>query len=236
MNRGKAKCEGLNELTCFQLQCEPLRPRDRIQIRHRYAERSSAFDPGVFDQPDWTLYSGYFQSERYFADCAAQIRGELRFQPELEAFADRYVRRLREQHPHCTLVAVHVRRGDYLEIWAKGRFRVLTPDYFHLAAELLPPGRRFYLIFSNDPRWCRRNLRFRDWNFEFCESESHWHDLAVMSRCEQFIISPSTFSWWGAWLSTHPAKAVITPRPWFGPNSEFDARDIVPDRWIKLAC
>jgi hypothetical protein len=236
LNEGQPKARGQNELSCFRLRYTPLEETDRSQFRQRYAEHSCGYDPNVFEQPDWTVYEGYFQSEKYFAEVAAQIRQELRFQADIEAVADREVRRFRELHPDRSLVAVHVRRGDYLKSWAIGRFRVLPPSYFQTAAELLPPGPRLYVIFSNDAKWCRRNLRFRDWAREFCQTESHWHDLAVMSRCDHFIMSPSTFSWWAAWLSTHPAKVVVTPCPWFGPSGEYDSRDIVPDRWIKLEC
>ena len=230
------KCQGKNELTQFRVHYGHLNDDDRPKLHRKYTERSSAYDPNVFEQPDWTLFDGYFQSERYFADIAAQVRQEVRFVPTIEAAADHYIARLRKEYPRHNVVALHVRRGDYLAKWALGRFRVLPPAYFHAGAEYLPPGDRVYLVFSDDMPWCRRKLRRRGWNIEYCETESHWHDLAVLSRCDHFIISPSSFSWWGAWLATNPRKVVVTPRPWFGPMITLDPRDIVPQEWIQLAC
>lgn len=230
------RSKGRNELTCFQMQYGHLQADDRSKLRQQYTEQSAAYDPNVFEQPDWTLFNGYFQSEKYFADIAAQVRREVRFVPSIEAAADHYIARLKIEYPQCSVVALHVRRGDYLAKWATGRFRALPPAYFCAAAELLPPGDRVYLVFSDDLRWCRRKLRRRGWRIEYCETESHWHDLAVLSRCDHFIISPSTFSWWGAWLASNPQKAVVAPRPWFGPKMNHDCRDIVPSSWIQLAC
>jgi hypothetical protein len=58
-------------------------------------------------------------------------------------------------------------------------------------------------------------------------------DLRLMSHGQHFIIANSTFSWWGAWLSRHPAKQVIAPRRWFQSEAAAD-RDIVPEAWTAI--
>ena len=104
-------------------------------------------------------------------------------------------------------------------------------------ADRLPPGDRVYLVFSDDILLVPPEALIPcGWNIEYCQTESHWLDLAIVSRCDHFIISPSTFSWWGAWMANNPAKVVVTPKPWFGPKQGLDARDIVPAGWHQLAC
>ncbi len=60
-------------------------------------------------------------------------------------------------------------------------------------------------------------------------------DLCLMSLCDDFIIANSTFSWWGAWLSSNQNKQIIAPSTWFGPNnSHLDTRDLIPNSWKIL--
>lgn len=232
------KTKGRTELGCFRLQYAALRPEDSVRLRHKYSETTKGFDPNVFDQPDETLFTGFFQTEKYFADIAPQIRAEARFLPKIEATAERYIGFLRGQYPGRSIVAMHVRRGDYLKRWARKKLRVMRAKYFFAATEMLPPGDNLFLVFSDDMRWCRRKIRHRRWAIEYCQTDSHVLDLAIMSRCDHFIISPSSFSWWGAWLAANPRKVVVAPKPWFGPKMEpdfADSPDIAPPSWLRLA-
>jgi hypothetical protein len=212
-----------------------LQSGDCNKFTNTYCEKSSAYDPAVFDQPDGTLFRGYFQSERYFAGIEAEMRRQFQFVPSIAAAADSHMAHLRSRYPRCDVVALHVRRGDYFSKWVRGKFRVMRPRYFHEAAELLPPADRVYLVFSDDRAWCRRKMHRRLWAVEFCHAESHFHELAIMSRCDHFLISPSSFGWWGAWLASNPAKVVVAPRPWFGPKLDPGRCDVAPDRWLRLA-
>ena len=51
-----------------------------------------------------------------------------------------------------------------------------------------------------------------------------------MSLCSDFIIANSSYSWWGAWLSS--SKQVIAPKNWFGaPLGGNDLSDLYCEGW-----
>jgi hypothetical protein len=52
-----------------------------------------------------------------------------------------------------------------------------------------------------------------------------------MLHCKHFIVANSSFSWWGAWLSSNPNKIVCAPQRWF--KSTYEG-DIVPKSWIRV--
>ena len=37
-------------------------------------------------------------------------------------------------------------------------------------------------------------------------------DLYLLTKCKYFIVAPSTFSWWGAWLSKRKGKICVRPK------------------------
>lgn len=57
--------------------------------------------------------------------------------------------------------------------------------------------------------------------------------MYLMSQCKNFIIANSSFSWWGAWLSSSPEKVVVCPTQWFG-DKDLDTSDLIPKEWIRM--
>ena len=73
-----------------------------------------------------------------------------------------------------------------------------------------------YLFFSDDLSWVKRQFGNKDNNY-YIEDYGKFEDyqeLMIMSRCRNFIIANSTFSWWAAWLCSYENKVVIMPRVW----------------------
>ena len=67
-------------------------------------------------------------------------------------------------------------------------------------------------------------------SFIISEQADSYHDLYMMSQCNDFIIANSSFSWWGAWLANK--GRVIAPKQWFGPNNaHLNTKDLYPDHW-----
>jgi hypothetical protein len=137
-------------------------------------------------------------------------------------------------------IAVHVRRGNYLN--APHLFPVCGPDYYRKALDLLPEGN--VIVFSDDPRWCAENLswmRPREVvGFTVTERlETHvdgnpdYLDLFLMTHCDHHVIANSSFSWWGAFLSGN--RAPIHPARWYGPGfPDLDASLMFVPGWIGV--
>lgn len=147
---------------------------------------------------------GYWQTEKYFVDIADQIREEFAL-PKAE----------------LGRVAVHVRRGDYLQF--PQVFHTQGVDYYEQARKEFP-GCEF-LAFSDDPEWAKENLPWAD----VIEGNPPIVDMALMASCDGIIMANSSFSWWAAWLGN---KKVVAPSKWF--TCSHDTRDLIPDRWIKI--
>ena len=131
------------------------------------------------------------------------------------------------------VVSVHVRRGDRGDALDGPDARpVLDAAYYERAVRHFGKGFRF-LVFGDDPEWCRRHFTGPDTTV--VSGEPDYVDLFLMSRCRHHIIANSTFSWWGAWLNPRDDKVVVAPERWFGPaKSHYSTRDLLPQSWVRL--
>jgi len=151
---------------------------------------------------------GYWQSEKYFADIADQVRKEF-YLPKASIEDD--------------MVAVTVRRGDYLSL--PDVFHNLGESYYRDALKIFPGYT--VVVFSDDPAWCIKNI---DWADYVMPCNTAITDLSLLSSFKNHIIANSSFGWWGAWLAN--GNTVVSPRDWF--TNGLDTTDLIPDRWIRI--
>jgi hypothetical protein len=124
-------------------------------------------------------------------------------------------------------VALHVRRGDYL-LSEKSK-NLLSLEYFANCLAKFDLSRSNVFVFSDDIDWCKSN--FIGEFFRFVEEKDPLKSLKLMAYCDDFIVSPSTFSWWGAWLSENEDKLVIYPNP-YNEDSEDIWKELPQQNWI----
>lgn len=156
--------------------------------------------------------NGYFQSESYFPS--------FRISPSI------LERSLIQTSPGC--IFMHVRRGDYLNVYNKHHCVNLL-SYYRRALSLIDPSIPIFVC-SDDMPWCREELpRIYDdlvsqnrWIFN---TQTDTDTLTIMRTCLGGICANSTFSWWGAYFSER--REVYMPDTWGFPPLP-PARDIHP--------
>lgn len=170
------------------------------------------------------------------------------FQPSEMALGKiREIHWFRELPRPC--LSIHVRRGDNAK--APNNCHPLRPwHYYESAIEELDGQFESIVVFSDDPEWCRTAFQGYQLKYDISFFEgvprvkehevgyrtnpfSDWLDLQVMSMCDLHILSNSTYSWWGAFLSHDPAP--IYPWPFFGSDLDYiDCSLMFPDTWQRI--
>jgi len=169
------------------------------------------------------LIKGYFQSEKYFLKNKQDVVDKLNqglneFKPQVRKYLDSI--------PGLK-VAVHIRRGDYLN--NPSIHPTCTKEYYQKALESFSFMKYTPIFVSDDIKWCKENFKG-----EFSPFKDELEDLTLLSMCNDNIIANSTFSWWGAYLNQSKIKVVVSPKQWFGENGPQDTQDIIPNNWIKI--
>jgi hypothetical protein len=207
-----------------------------FEQRSYVQQEGNAFEPRLLKiKPCNYLYiEGYWQSERYFQDIEDVIRSDLSITPPLDDTNLQAANKIQQ----CTAIAVHVRFFDKPTIQGNNN---ATADYYERALSEMDKRipNAHYFLFSDDVLAARSLLGLPD---ERMTPISHnqgdeyaYADLWLMTQCKHFIIANSTFSWWGAWLSTCQEKIIIAPG--FvseGSKTAWGFDGLLPEGWIKI--
>lgn len=163
---------------------------------------------------------GYFQSRKYFEKHEAFIREQ--FTPSQEIYNKL---NLKYNALHGINCAIHVRRGDYVDL---AYYHQIKMDYYEASMLKInqQAGIKHFYIFSDDIQWCKENFTNPSYIYTFVEGNTDFEDLMLMSFFRHQIIANSSFSWWGAFLNPNPDKIVIFPEKWFGEVANLDATDL----------
>lgn len=198
-------------------------------------ENSFEFDPAVQLVRAPVYLDGYWQSERYFYDCAAVLRNDISLARPFTRIGEELAARMDDS----VSVSVHVRRGDYISNSRTNAYHgAVSKEYINSAIRHIDtqyPGSVFF-IFSDDLDWARDNLDAEGRAVFVTDrpDASDAEDLILMGRCKHHILSNSSFSWWGAWLNPSLRKTVVAPSPWFAEQS-LNTRDLYGPEWIRLS-
>jgi hypothetical protein len=210
----------LNSLNPLQVQyIDSSRPVVREEFYH--------FDENLFNNcPDFVSLLGFFQSEKYFNNVRDDLLKDF-------TFTDEYLEPCKRMIKDVTNpIALHIRRTDYNHY---DHHPICDINYYKEALTLFDSDREV-IIFSDDPEWCLQESTFNNDRFLVSETNDQYLDLCMMTLCSDFIIANSSFSWWGAWLSTNEHKKVVAPSKWFGPplDQTNNTKDLYCEGWQIL--
>lgn len=178
---------------------------------------------------DISLFIGYFQSAKWVAqeEIADLFRNlKLRTEPH-------WLTKLRADAVYEKPIILHMRLGDYKN---EQTFGIPHASYYESAVLKLWETRKFkrIWIFSDEinlavqrlPQWIIDNSRL------ITEGQNApAATIEAMRLGCAYVISNSTFGWWGAYLSHNENVPVIAPSPWFKGREE--PLGIIPENWIR---
>lgn len=182
-------------------------------------------------KPKNYILHGYFLSPRFWGKHTETIRTEF-YHPELISEKNQ---KLMQEIQSCNSVAVHIRLGDYVTDEATRKvFYVCDENYYRRAFEAVCDELQdpVLIVFTNDIKGASAYPFPQGVKTVFVpEGNSAVEDLQLMAQCKHFVISNSTYSWWGQFLGQNPSKRVYAPETWF---REEKPMDLAMPFWVKL--
>ena len=189
------------------------------------------YDANFIDNYSEIRFVGYWQSPKYVKDIYPIVNSVFMFNDlSLSVVGQSLLDKIDSK---CS-VAIHIRKGDYMEAKNKDKFGLCSKNYYSKAIEFLNAkieGEKVFFVFSDDIDYSK-NLLGNDLDLNFVEINNEVDELYLMHKCKHQIIANSTFSWWGAILNTNVDKVVVYPNPWYNKAEESI---FIPSNWVSVS-
>ena len=184
---------------------------------------------------------GHYESEKYFINHKNELINEFTFK-NIDDYKNNYYFDLIKKNSN-NIVSISVRTNRFSErinnkfndssIQKSVLFIKDTIDYINRATLEIEKkiSNPIYLIWSNDFTNLRSYFPNQE-KFIFVENKSNkiFQDFFLFNFCNNFIVGPTSFHWWGAWLNNNPNKICLRPKN-LNPSKNVD---FWPKDWISI--
>ncbi|MEC0132118.1 alpha-1,2-fucosyltransferase [Paenibacillus odorifer] len=162
------------------------------------------------NNPNLKCIYGYFQSERYFEKYKNEIIDEFK----VEIPPNEKEENLLAEIYSNNAVGVSMRLGD--DYVKSPSLNVCKDEFYYKAMDEIYKHNNnvVFYIFSDSIERAKSQFDFK-YPVRYIEGFKDYESLRLLYTCKHFIISNSSFSWWGAYLSTNTNKIVIAPDRWY---------------------
>ena len=182
---------------------------------------------------------GYFESELYFKEHKKDLKKEFTIKNSDTLKNNKFYNDIAHNDK---VVSICVRQNRYSErignrynnssINKSNNFTRETIQYINRAVLLCEKkiDNPIFYIWSND--FSGLHEYFNNKKFIFVDNDENKliTDFYLMNNCKNFIVGPTTFHWWAAWLNYEKKNFIVCPQN-LNPSSN---KDFWPKEWYKL--
>jgi len=115
------------------------------------------------------------------------------------------------------VVAIHIRRGDYLRV---SSIHLVCDTEYYLKCMSNFPNTEFHII-TDDESFVAKEFDMDKYNMKFVECNNDLDAFNKLANYRKVIISNSSFSWWATQLGVK-CDIIYSPDKWFANNFESE--------------
>ena len=191
------------------------------------------------DFKDNLFLEGHFESEKYFIDYKKEIVNEFNFKRQYNLEKNQIFSLLKDS----TSVCVCLRQNRFSEkkrsitnqdMQESDKFSIEQSIYIKKAMDILKSklSNPKFFLWSNDYKNVFKYLPKNE--FTLISTNEIDLDLFLMTQAKHYILIPSTFNWWGCWLSRSNEKIVLRPSDNYFSKFKINNKDFWPERWGRV--
>ena len=176
---------------------------------------------------------GHFESEKYFYEYKDDLKNIFKVKNNLLENNNLYIDDIKNNNS----VSICIRQNRYSEGRLKNNDKSLkftkdTIDYIHRAITYIKKkiDNPMFFVWSNDFKNLREHFNEKDYVFVENSINKSLNDFHLFNFSKHFIVGPTSFHWWGAWLNNNPNKICLRPKN-INPSNN---KDFWPNEWISI--
>ena len=190
---------------------------------------------------------GYFESEKYFVDIKDKISSEFKFLNEAKYQKSAYFNEINKLNS----VSICLRQNRFIEginknnelnkkksiKYTNEQIEYINQSISYIQKNVQKPT---FFIWSNDLIALKDNLFDEKINKVIHDNEFTKNldkralDMFLISQCNHHIVIPSSFNWWGAWLSKKQNKIICRPSDNYFTDFRINNLNFWPSNWIEI--
>jgi len=206
---------------------------------------TTKYDETLFNLNDLNYdLKGRFDLYTYWYNDIKDVVSKWKFQDHHQIKAIDRLNEIKEKLGDKPTVSIHIRKGDY-NLPQNRPLNIIDQEYYIKAiTENFKPSNDYnFIVFSNDIDFAKDMLEGDNVWFvspvgidSYSYTSSEKEDLALLSLCDHHIITNSSYSWWGAYLSKSLNKKIVCPTNWLERNHESSwiNGNHFPPSWINI--
>ena len=176
---------------------------------------------------------GHFECEKYFYEYKDDLKKMFKVKNNLLENNNLYIKDIKNNNS----VSICIRQNRYSEGRLKNNDKSLiftkdTIDYIYRAITYIKQkiDNPKFFIWSNDFKNLREHFNEKDYVFVENSINKSLNDFHLFNFTKHFIVGPTSFHWWGAWLNNNPNKICLRPKN-INPSNN---NDFWPNEWISI--
>mgnify|MGYP001165389331 FL=1 len=226
-----------NIIKKIKIKCDFFKNKKSFLFESKDKNKLTKFNSIKLDNFNDKIYiDGNFESEKYFLDYRNDLLNQFSFKKDMSN--NKYLDIIRKHN----VVSISVRQNRYSErmsnkfdqysISKSQDFVDKTVDYIYQSIKFIKSKvhNPKFLLWSNDFTGLEKYFPTNEFLYVINPENKILNDFYLLTQCKYFIVGPSTFSWWGAWLSNNDSKICIRPKN-INPSNNLD---FWPDSWISI--
>jgi len=220
---------------------------DRFRrIKNFYIEpkdmnKNTLFNKDVLtgDFKDSLYVEGHFETEKYFNNYTNEIQNEFTFKNIDSLKNNPFYKDIKGSNSVCICVrqnrfserkrAITKKDDENSLIFTKDQINYIKKAIDIIKTKVSNPK---FFLWSNDHK--NLNNYFPSNEHITISTNKIDSDLFLMTQSKHFIVIPSSYNWWGAWLSNNKDKIVLRPSDNHFSNFRLNNKDFWPNNWTAL--